>query len=79
MCVGSVVCRSRAEEAEGGGVAVQEGGAADGSDLAVAEKAAHWHVAEVLSEDAGIKVGSPVEALSASEAREEEGSGDRMG
>src|SRR5215210_8828100 len=80
---GSVVGPSggnaRAEEAEGGGVTVQEGGTADGSDLAVAEKAAHWHGAEVLPEDAGIEVGPPVEALSTPEAREEEGSGDGAG
>jgi hypothetical protein len=52
---------------------VQEGGAADGSDLPVAEKAAHRHVAEVLPEDARVEVGAPVEALSAPEAGEEEG------
>src|SRR5215210_2137669 len=68
-----------AEEAEGGGVAVQEGGAADGSYLPVAEKAAHGHVTEVLPEDARIEVGVPVEALSAAEAGEKEGTGGACG
>ena len=70
---------SGAEETEGGGVAVQEGGTADGSDLTVAEKAAHRYVAEVLSEDAGVEVGTSVEALSAPEAREEECPGGTLG
>src|SRR5215211_5157632 len=80
---GSVVGPSggnaRAEEAEGGGIAVQEGGTADGSDLTVAEKAAHWHVAEMFPEDFGIEVGAAVETLPAPEAGEEEGSGDVLG
>ena len=61
---------SGAKEAEGGGVAVQKGGASDGADLTVAEKAAHWHVAEVFVEDAGVEVGAPVEANAAPEAGE---------
>ena len=48
---------SGAKEAEGGGIPVQEGGVAYGSDLSVAEKAAQGHLAQVLAEDAGIEVG----------------------
>ncbi len=62
---------SGAEEAERRRVAVQEGGAADGADLPVAEKSAHRHVAEVLPKDARVEVGATVKTLSASEAREE--------
>ena len=40
---------------------MQEGCAADGSDLAVAEKAGHRYVAEVFSEDVGVEVGTPLE------------------
>ena len=47
---------------------MQKGGASDGSDLPVAEKAAHRHVAEVFVEDAGVEVGTPVESFSAPEA-----------
>src|SRR5215213_10086608 len=64
-----------AEEAEGGGIPVKKGDAADGSNLSVAEKAAYGHVAEVLPKDARIEVGASVEALSAAEAREKEGAG----
>jgi hypothetical protein len=58
---------------------VQEGIAADGSDLAVAEKPADGHVAEVLPEDTRVEVGAPVETLSAPEAGEEESAGERLG
>ena len=70
---------SEAEEAERGSIAVEEGGATDRPDLAVAEKAADRHVAEVFPEDACIEVGLTVEAHPAPEAGEEEGSGEGTG
>jgi len=66
------------EEAEGGGVAMQEGRAPDGTYLSVAEEAADGDVTQVLLEDTGVEVGPLVEVLTAPQAGEEEGAGDDL-
>src|SRR6266566_3693972 len=63
------------EEREGARVAVQEGRAADGSDLAVAKEAAERDLAQLLAEEVRVVVGPAKEMRTPAQAREEECSG----
>ena len=59
---------ARSEESEGACIAVQEGGSADWTYLAVAEEAAEWDWSEVVFETISVMVGDAVEMLAAAEA-----------
>src|SRR5260370_32726856 len=63
------------EEREGARVAVQEGRAADGADLAVAEEAAERDLAQLLAEDVRVVVGPAAEMRTPPHAGKEECSG----
>src|SRR2546422_576126 len=63
------------EEREGARVAVQEGRAADGSDLAVAEEAAERDLAQLLAEEIRVVVGPAKEMRTPAQAGKEECSG----
>lgn len=77
MCLLLLGCGAGAEESERGSIAVEEGGASDGSDLTVAEEAADGYVAEMFVEDVAIEVGDAVEVFAAPEAGKEQGAGGR--
>src|SRR5260370_35189014 len=63
------------EEREGARVAVQEGRAADGADLAVAEEAAERDLAQLLAEEVRVVVGPAEEMRTPAQAGEEQRSG----
>ncbi len=61
------------EEGEGGGVAVEVGGGADGTDLAVGEESGEGDGPEVFLDEGGVVVRLAEQALAAAAAGEEEG------
>ena len=61
---------SAADEAKGTGVAVEEGSAADGANLSVAEESAEWDWGDDFAENFGIVVGASEQVLSPADAGE---------
>ena len=64
---------SGAYDPEAGRVAVKEGRAVDGADLAVAEEAAEGQPAEGAIEDFGIVVGLAVQVFAPADTSEQQG------
>ena len=58
------------DEAEGAGVAVEEGGAAYGADFSVAEESAEGDGGDYFTEDFGVVVGASEEVLTPADAGE---------
>src|SRR5262245_39018101 len=61
-----------AKQAERAGVAVQEGGAADGADFAVAEEAPERHRPQSIAEELGVVIGAAEEVLPSTHTGEEQ-------